>query len=330
MKIGLQVGPPGQAFSAPLRCQQSLFSALVDLNSGFDLVPVMGKLPDDLDLYHADNIPFSLYEWARLGRVPKAIAHAHGNLVWVYPELMEKSLPHRAVMRLVARIADRRIHAYIPVSNYMAQFLKSQGIDEGRIYPVYNGIDCRFFERSQYPPLFEQWPYLLHVSKYQPKKNTEAVVKAHRLLLNRFPDLHLVIAGEGHESWSKETKALAMWDRIHLLGRVSQVGLHRLYEHAECFVFPTLHETFGLPVAEAMATGCPVVTTRRGSVPEVGGDAVEYCEPDAASIAATVDDVISNIYRYVKLSTRATSRARRFTWERAAKDVLRVYEGVLG
>ena len=323
MKVGIVVGLTGSKFSAPLMCQRKLYVALQDMDTGLDLIPVEDRPPLGLDLLHVDNIPFRAYQAWRVRKAPLVVAHAHGNLVWAHPELMENGPHDRALMRFWASMSRNQVDAFIPVSHYLRYFLCSWGVSPDRLHTVYNGIDPLYLgEAPARSP--EMRPYILHVSKYQPKKNTEALVEAYQTIRKGFPEHDLIIAGPGHgRSQNPSPKG------VTILGKVPASDLHRLYAGAACFVFPTLHETFGLPVVEAMATGCPVVTTRRGSMPEVGDSAVEYCEPTPASIAATVMDLLDNPSRQRTLRTRGKSRAKTFSWERAASDVLRVYEEVL-
>ncbi|MFD2355569.1 glycosyltransferase [Nonomuraea ferruginea] len=90
--------------------------------------------------------------------------------------------------------------------------------------------------------------------------------------------------------------------------------------------FPSRGEGFGLPVLEAMACGAPVLTTHRTSLPEVGGDAVAYTEPDAGSIAAGLADLLASPDRRRRLSEAGLRRAREFTWEASAEAHLCAFQ----
>jgi glycosyltransferase involved in cell wall biosynthesis len=328
MKVGVVIGPKDAPFSAPLQCQRSLLAAMRGLGTSLDLVPVEGSVPHGLDLLHVDNLPFNWWEYYRVWRAPKVVSHAHGNLLWVHPELTGKTLAQRTRMRTFSRLSRKHLNRVLCVSNYLRQTLISVGMDPERLDTVYNGIDPIFSERTPgHPPL--SGPYILHVCKYQPKKNTVSLVEAFPAIRQEFPDVKLIIAGPGHMGAASGSAAEGM-PGVRFLGKVSMKTLHDLYADAECFVFPTRHETFGLPVVEAMASGCPVITTRKASMPEVGGGAVEYCHGSPADIAATVIDVLREPLRRRTLRKKGKARARKFSWERAGKQVLRAYEEVLG
>ena len=328
MRVGITVGPLHAQFSAPLNCQKHLLDELRKMDTGIDLVAVKDRVPRDLDLLHMHNIPFRSMEWLRARKAPRVIVHAHGNLLWVHPELMTNRPIDRARMKFWAFMSDRHVDSYIAVSHYLSYFLISRGVKPDRLRVAHNGIEPVFFEKANgRPPV--KGPYILHVSSYQPKKNTESLILAYPSIQREFPDHRLVIAGPRHMGAASEAAAEGM-KGVEFLGKVTNECLHRLYGDADLFVFPTLHETFGLPAVEAMAMDCPVLTTRRGSMPEVCCDGASYCSPDPDSIARSAIEILDSPSRRRTLRSRGKTRAQYFTWEKAAKAVLRVYEEVLG
>jgi len=96
-------------------------------------------------------------------------------------------------------------------------------------------------------------------------------------------------------------------------------------------VFPSFYEGFGLPVLEAMACGCPVVTANNSSLPEVGGDAAEYCDANEIdSIANVMRNVLNNRTLREQMSRRGLEQAARFSWRATAEQTLGVYRSVRG
>jgi glycosyltransferase involved in cell wall biosynthesis len=99
------------------------------------------------------------------------------------------------------------------------------------------------------------------------------------------------------------------------------------YSHAECFAFPSSYEGFGLPPLEAMACGCPVVSSNASAVPEVVGDAAITVDPlDDAALADALGRVLTYTSIRRRMIGRGLARAALFSWEKAALETLRVYE----
>lgn len=102
-------------------------------------------------------------------------------------------------------------------------------------------------------------------------------------------------------------------------GTVTQNSLPKLYAQAKCFVYASLYEGFGIPILEALACGTPVVCGQNSSMPEVGGDAVTYA--DVGDINDLADKIGS-----VKKTGLEISQAKKFSWEKTARETLKIYE----
>ena len=127
----------------------------------------------------------------------------------------------------------------------------------------------------------------------------------------------VIVGGGGGRTLATERPRGAT--RARRVGRVSDAVLRALYERALCLVFPSTYEGFGLPPVEAMASGCPVIVSRAGALPEVCGDAALYCAPgDAASLAGQIAGLEADAALRESLVARGRARAAAFTWERTA------------
>ena len=170
-------------------------------------------------------------------------------------------------------------------------------------------------------------PYLLAVSSRSAHKNVSRVAEAVGLLADEGFDV--VLAG-GDSPRVFSDSAAPSSDRIRMAGYVSDAELRALYEHAACFVYPSLYEGFGLPPLEAMACGCPVIVSRVASLPEVCGDAALYCDPgDPSDIARGIQAVRGNDALREDLRRRGLQQAARFRWTDAARSVLSVIDGLV-
>lgn len=173
--------------------------------------------------------------------------------------------------------------------------------------------------------------FVLAVGTLEPRKNLPRLVAAYGLLEESLQRQHpLVVVGALGWQASETLSALhALGERCTMLDRVSDAMLAELYRRCAVFCYPSLGEGFGLPVLEAMAAGAAVLSSNVSSLPEVGGDAVEYADPrDAASIARGLRRLLDDDRRRDELSQRARSRAGEFSWERFAEITLRVLRDV--
>jgi glycosyltransferase involved in cell wall biosynthesis len=171
--------------------------------------------------------------------------------------------------------------------------------------------------------------FVLAVGTLEPRKNLPRLVAAYSRLDAATQARHpLVVVGALGWDTGETLEALkSLGERAILLGHVSDATLAELYRRCAVFCYPSLGEGFGLPVLEAMAAGAAVLTARNTSLPEVGGDAVEYADAtDVGSIAAGLAALLDSEERRARLGARARERASQFSWDRFAERMLAVLE----
>jgi len=184
-------------------------------------------------------------------------------------------------------------------------------------------------EAPQLPPP----GFVLAVGTLEPRKNLPRLVEAYRRLDAPLIERHpLVVVGANGWRTGETLRALSsLGDRCVTLGHVSDAALAELYRRCAVFCYPSLGEGFGLPVLEAMAAGAAVVTSNVSSLPEVGGDAVQYADPrDVDSIAAALARVLGDDAHREELRRRGAARALEFTWGEFAERVVGVLESAAG
>jgi glycosyltransferase involved in cell wall biosynthesis len=171
-------------------------------------------------------------------------------------------------------------------------------------------------------------PYILFVGTLQPRKNIVKLIEAFSFLKEK--DIQLVIVGK--KGWLFEEifqapEKYGVLDRIKFLDFVGDEDLPSLYKNAFCFVLPSLYEGFGLPVLEAMKFGCPTVISDTSSLPEVGGDAALYFDPQSADdIAEKLGKVIADEKLREEMIKKGYNQVKKFSWEKTAKETLKVLE----
>lgn len=178
--------------------------------------------------------------------------------------------------------------------------------------------------------------YILFVGTLQPRKNIEKLIESFSLLLRKNESentkLQLVIVGKKgwkYESILSAPKRFGISERVKFLDFVPDEELASLYRHAQLFVFPSLYEGFGLPVLEAMKHGCPVLTSNISSLPEAGGDAAIYCDPEnSKDIAEKIEKIIKDSSLRKEMIEKGYKHIKNFSWEKAAKQTLAVLEEV--
>lgn len=202
------------------------------------------------------------------------------------------------------------------------------GLDNTRV--VYAGVDDRFrvaepLDAASRARLGIRGRYVLHAGGATERKNLAALAGAWQTISRDHPDVTLVLSGPPHP---RRTQLFAGLARTNLLGRIDQELIPGLMAGAEAVVVPSLHEGFGLPVLEAMATGAPVVAAATSSLPEVAGDAAVLVAPTAEGVAEGLDAVLSGQVDRAALADAGRARAAEFTWERTAAGYADIWREV--
>ena len=212
--------------------------------------------------------------------------------------------------------------------------VKHLGIPEEHISVIYEGIDHRLFKPTSRRLM--DYPYVLFVGSEHPRKNFAQLIRAFFKLKTqrRFKDLKLVKVGKagGPEAeFRKQTlhviNELNIPRDVVFVDYVPEEDLPAYYSGAECFILPSLYEGFGLPPLEAMACGCPVIVSDAASLPEVTGDAAITVKPqDTSSLADAIEMVLTDKRLRQELVSKGLNHAQQFSWEKAARETLEVYQ----
>ncbi|MBV9821877.1 MAG: glycosyltransferase family 4 protein [Actinobacteria bacterium] len=245
--------------------------------------------------------------------------------------------------RTATRLAARRADVCIVPAQATADELHTRlGVDPDRVQVAHLGVDTELFA----PPdaaaqarartaagLKPEEEFVAFLGTLEPRKNVPALIRGWTRACARLPGEKPALVLAGGAGWDRELDAAvaAVPAGLRLLrpGYLPLADLPGLLGAAAVVAYPSLGEGFGLPVLEAMACGAAVLTTRRLALPEVGGDAVAYTEPDDASIADALGWLLTDPELRERLGRAGVARARGFSWAACAEAHLAGYERAL-
>lgn len=241
-------------------------------------------------------------------------------------------------------VVKRLLHSaelIITVSKYEEErfnsFLK---LKKGRVEVVYNGVGEHFKPiddtvvleaiRTKYK-LPEH--FFLFLGNTDPKKNTRNTVVSFAKHKAKYKTDHKLVIGdldpEVIMGFLKEEKLEAYFDEIFFTGYIHNSDLPAVINLADIFLYPSKRESFGIPVLEGMASGTPVVTSNTSSMPEVGGDAAVFVNPDSTEeITEAIQILLSDENLRRENIEKGLKRAEMFSWKNTAKEVLNIYKRI--
>ena len=253
--------------------------------------------------------------------------------------------------RLVIFFALHRAEKIIAVSQFTKDDIVSKfKINQDKIAVTYEGVanlaksyDSLFVAKLDNQEILARHHiprnFLLYVGNAYPHKNLETLLRVFDRLHQNRPELRLVLVGKIDYFYKRvqdAASALNLWQKgninnpVIFPGYVPDVQLEILYSEAKAYVFPSLYEGFGLPPLEAMACGCPVISSDRSSLPEVLGEAALYFNPESdESMLAKIDLLLNKPDLRQKLIESGRARAKKYSWWECANQTLAIYREAL-
>lgn len=282
------------------------------------------------DLVHVQYLP--------PGPLPCPFVTAIHDVVW---RVLPRTFParDRAIMNALMPLSTRLARRVLTISQASKRDISRTlrvPLDKIDITPC--AVEARFFEPvldAQITELRQKYglgdaPYILSVGVLQPRKNVPRLLRAFELLRRQTPDFGYQLVVTGKPGWGADADLARKHPQIRFTGYVPDAELPVLYAGATVFAYPSLYEGFGLPLIEAMASGCPVLTGNRSSLPEVAGDAGVVVDPyRVEAIAAGLKNLLGNETLRLELREKGLARAASFTPQNQALATLESYRRAL-
>jgi len=267
----------------------------------------------------------------------RQVINVQDTIPLVFPEQEHKYMFY---IRNVLPAIYRRAEKIIAVSeNTKKDLIRFYDLNPESISVIYEAIDSSLFKapenleetRKKISELGLPPRYLLSVSSNLPHKNLPRMIEAYGLARKKF-DIPLVIIGyltaKYQDEISRIMKRHNLTEKdVRFLGHFSMKHLPSVYAFCEAFIFVSLYEGFGFPPLEALACGAPVVVSNAASIPEVVGPAGLYVDPlEIESIAQGIEDILSDEGKRTDLRRKGLEQAKKFSWEKAARETLEVFK----
>ena len=313
-----------------------LKSPLFSLGEHMDLISHLGK--DRPDVFHT-TFDFGVPLWP----VRNVVVTVHD--VFFGPCTFFRNYKTRLMYQFLTKRSVKKASIAVVISNFIKQKLieciPRMSEHRGRIRVVPNGVGTEFTpvrgpeeaERIRRKYGIRD-SYIFCVGSFASGiKNLPGILKAFSIMNDNLTDSHqIVIAGEIFERVPEASdliRKMKRQNRVICLGYVPDGELPSIYRNAEVFMFPSLHEGFGIPVLEAMACGTPVITSNITGMPEVAGDAALLVDPYSIDeMRGGMERVLTDVHLREDLSKKGLKRANLFSWARTAERTLKIYEEV--
>lgn len=249
-----------------------------------------------------------------------------------FPELFKKKDLYQ--LKLWGGYSIRKASRIITISeSSRSDIIKAYGVIPDKVVVAYPGLIKRDESKSM-DELGKKYGvkgrYILFVGTLQPRKNIKKLVEAFSKLKDN--DVDLVIVGK--KGWMFDEiiaspSEYGVKNRVKFLETVDDEELPTFYKNAVFFILPSLYEGFGLPVLEAMEYGCPVIISNISSLPEAGGDAALYVNPDDVSdITDKMQKLLDDGSLRKDLVARGHEQVKKFSWKKTAEQTIKVFEGL--
>lgn len=266
------------------------------------------------------------------------VATIHGGAVFSLSS--QYSWVKRLHEKIIRPYYAKKMDMIFTVSENSKVLIKEHdGVKNEKIKIIYNGVDNEFKLVDKYQvdktkkKIRINTKYLYHISKFSERKNPWVLLRAFKKISREEEELKLIITGSnwGNKSVKEFLEKNNLSSKVIITGFLEKKEIINLLNGAEIFIFPSLYEGFGMPNLEAMACGCPVITSKIAAIEEVVGKAAILLEnlSDEIELYIKIKTLLNNKKKIKKLIELGMSRAKDFSWDKSAKILLKTYQELL-
>lgn len=233
---------------------------------------------------------------------------------------------------VIKKVAKQSVYIITPSKFVKHDVAQYANISPDKIFVTYEAAD-HISAKAEPVGRLKDKQFIMYVGRPLPHKNLNRLVDAFELLKKKYPDLMLVLAGKMDANFRKIEARVTQKrraDSIVFTDFVSEGELKWLYQNTAAYVFPSLSEGFGLPGLEAMMHAAPVVSSNATCLPEIYGDAAYYFDPNNTfDMASKISNVLSSAGLRGELIKKGRDRAAKFSWQKMARETLKIYEAAI-
>jgi glycosyltransferase involved in cell wall biosynthesis len=293
-----------------------------------ELFTLPGKIRSKkLDIYHSPSFIMPLVKGT------KTVMTIHDLIHLKFPR--DYGFLHRQYYNIFVRKAALGTEMIITDSQSSKNDI-SDWLNTDKIKIIYLAASEKFSPHLGISDLFSRISinrsnFILYVGNNRPNKNLANLLIAYAEIKNKIPEFSdLVLTCNSNNELEQIIKENVLMDNVRFTGAVSEDELILLYSYAMYFILPSLYEGFGLPVLEAMSCGCPVTCSDKTSLPEIGGDAVFYFDPEKKeSMVNAMEKIYFDSELREHLSNKGRKQAKKFSWKKTAAETYDLYKKII-
>jgi len=288
---------------------------------------------NNVDLYHAPGFVLPFF---RINKVPFLMTVA--DMTFFSHPQHHKTIKNIYFKHMIP-FSLKKAEKVITISeNTKKDVIEQTNTVPSKIKSILLGVDKIFLDKknSRDKKVLDKYnikkPYILFVGMLEPRKNIKGLIEAFYLVQNKHDNDLIIVGKKGwmYQDIFKLVKKLKLEGEVIFTGYLPDEDLPSLYSNATCFVYPSFYEGFGIPIVEAMACGCPVITSNNSSMREVAGEAAILVNPyNVEEIKDAIEKVIYNPKEKKRLQKLGFQNVKRFNWDKMAEETINMYNKFL-